>query len=160
MCLNEEDAIFKSMLRCLQHSTSLVSALPEQLSASSKKVATQRGGACIMSAPVTDKQHGFLGNRQFVANRVGGITNCRQYSVCHGVCEINFKIVLLQWMLSTRYSILIFVQTYNWYICQSSLSRLDLLSRTETPVPRATESTTQINSITSLDYMIIVSRHY
>ena len=28
------------------------------------------------------------------------------------------------------------------------------------PVPRVTESTIQINSITSLDYVIIVSRHY
>ena len=57
--------------RRLQHSTSLVSALPEQLSASSEKVATQGGGACIMSAPVTDKQHGFHSNIWFV-NGVGG----------------------------------------------------------------------------------------
>ena len=70
-CRNEEDAIFKSTLRRLQHSTSLVSALPEQLSASSEKVATRGVGACIMSAPVTDKQHGFHSNRWFV-NGVGG----------------------------------------------------------------------------------------
>ena len=62
---------FKSTLRRLQHSTSLVSALPEQLSASSEKVATRGGGACIMSAPVTDKQHGFHSNIWFV-NGVGG----------------------------------------------------------------------------------------
>ena len=59
MCIDEENIILKSTLRCLQHSTSLVGALPEQLPASSEKVATRRGGACIMSAPVTDKQHGF-----------------------------------------------------------------------------------------------------
>ena len=70
-CRNEEDAIFKSTLRRLQHSTSLVSALPEQLSASSEKVATRGGGTCIMSAPVADKQHGF--HRWFVNdNGVGG----------------------------------------------------------------------------------------
>ena len=57
--------------RRLQHSTSLVSALPEQFSASSEKVATREGGACIMSAPVTDKQHGFHSNKWFV-NGVGG----------------------------------------------------------------------------------------
>ena len=70
-CRNEEDAIFKSTLRRLQHSTSMVSALPEQLSVSSEKVATRGGGACIMPAPVTDKQHGFHSNRWFV-NGVGG----------------------------------------------------------------------------------------
>ena len=70
-CRNEEDAIFKSTLRRLQHSTSLVSALPEQLSASSEKVATRGGEACIMSAPVTDKQHGFHRNGRFV-DGVGG----------------------------------------------------------------------------------------
>ncbi|KAI0229795.1 hypothetical protein LSAT2_019787 [Lamellibrachia satsuma] len=61
-CRNEEDAIFKSTLRRLHHSTSLLSALPEQLSASSEKVANRGGGACIMSAPVTDKQHRFHSN--------------------------------------------------------------------------------------------------
>ena len=51
------------LIRRLQHLTSLVSALPEQLLASSEKVATRGGGACIMSAPVTDKQHGFHSKR-------------------------------------------------------------------------------------------------
>ena len=84
-CRNEEDAIFKSTLRRLQHSTSVVSALPEQLSASSEKVATRGGGACIMSTPVTDKQHGFHRNRQLTELEVRYSTNCRKYSVCHCV---------------------------------------------------------------------------
>ncbi|KAI0241966.1 hypothetical protein LSAT2_015438 [Lamellibrachia satsuma] len=69
---------------------SLVSALPEQLSASSEKVATRGGGACIMSAPVTDKQHGFHSNRWFV-NGIGGngFTGTRPYSIDNEECPVH-----------------------------------------------------------------------
>ena len=46
-----------------------------------------------MSAPVTDKQHGFRGNGQFPSiteMEVRYTINCRKYYVCHGVRETNF----------------------------------------------------------------------
>ena len=78
-CRNEEDAIFKSTLRRLQHSTSLVSALPEQLSASSEKaelVLCQRLSLISnMASIVTDGSSTEL--------EVRYSTNCRKYSVSH-----------------------------------------------------------------------------
>ena len=42
-----------------------------------------------MSAPVTDKQHGFRRNRRFVNTELEECytTNCRKYYVCRCVCS-------------------------------------------------------------------------
>ena len=91
MCLNEEDAILKSMLQHLQHSTSLVSALSDQLLANSEKVVTEEVELVLcqrlssinnMASVETDGSSTEL--------EVRYATNRRKYSVCHSVYEINF----------------------------------------------------------------------
>ena len=86
-----KDEIFKSKLRCLQHSTSLVSALPEQISASSEKIAT-RGGRDPRRRSLYCQRLSLISNMASIVTNgssteleVRYSTKCRKYSICHCV---------------------------------------------------------------------------